>query len=63
MRRFDGAVNWAEMDTYTRKLSHLVMKLNLQSINMTSSYLHAAVSKERAALLKLFNRSHESNIE
>ena len=29
---------------------------------MTSSYLHAAVSKERAAVLKLFNRSHKSNI-
>ena len=28
--------------------------------NITSSYLHVAVSKKRAAVLKLFNRSHKS---
>ena len=30
MRRFDGAVNWPEMHTYTRKLLHL--KFNVQFI-------------------------------
>ena len=29
---------------------------------MTSSYLHVAVSKKRAAVLKMFNRSHKSKI-
>ena len=28
--------------------------------NITSSYLHVAVSKKRAAVLKLFNGSHKS---
>ena len=28
--------------------------------NLTSSYLHVAVSKKRAAVLKLFNGSHKS---
>ena len=30
--------------------------------NMTSSYLYVAVSKKRAAVLKLFNRLHKSKI-
>ena len=30
--------------------------------NITSSYLHVAVSKKRAAVLKMFNRSHKSKI-
>ena len=58
MRRFDGAVNWPEMHTYTRKFLHF--KFNVQFFNITSSYLHVAVSKKRAAVLKLFNGSHKS---
>ena len=30
--------------------------------NMTSSYLYVAVSKKRAPVLKMFNRSHKSKI-
>ena len=47
MRRFDGAVNWPEM-------------YNL--FNMISPYLHVAVSKKRAAVLNLLNRSQKRNI-
>ena len=49
--------------TYTRKLSHLIMNGSIYNLfNITSSYLHVAVSKERAAVLKLLNRSNKSNI-
>ena len=58
MRRFDGAVNWPEMHTYTRKFLHSSSMYNL--FNITSSYLHVAVSKKRAAVMKLFNGSHKS---
>ena len=38
------------MHTYTRKLLHLKFIYNF--FNITSSYLHVAVSKKRAAILK-----------
>ena len=58
MRRFDVAVNWPEIHAnYTRRLLHL--KFNIRFISIASSYLHVAVWKKRAAVLKLFNRSQK----
>ena len=58
MRRFDGAVNWPEMHTYTRKLSYL--KFNLQFIQHNIFLPSCYGIKKRAAVRKLFNRSHKS---
>ena len=48
MRRFDGAVNWPGMDTYTRKLFHLVMKLNLQSTRLALGWTRTSSTRCRS---------------
>ena len=59
IRRLHGAVNCPEMHTHTHVNVYIWSSIyNL--FNIKSSYLHIAVSKERAAVLKLFNRSHKS---
>ena len=41
---------------------HCISSSMYNLFNITSSYLHVAISKKRAALLKIFNRSHKSKI-
>ena len=55
MRRFDGAVNWPKIHMQTLAFE-VQSQYNL--FNRTASYLYVAVSKKRAAVLKLCNRSH-----
>ena len=50
-----------------RKCTHThanscISRLNYNLFSIISSYLHLAVSKKRAAVLKLFNGSHKSKI-
>ena len=59
MCRFDGAYNWPEMRTYTRKLLHLKFNLKFieHNIFLTSC---CCFKKNRTAVLKFFNRWHKT---
>ena len=58
MRRTDGGVNWPEM--HNAHANSCIWSSIYSLLNTTSSYLYVAVSKKRAAVLKVFNRSHKS---
>ena len=58
MRRFDGAVNWPEkIHIHTQTQLCRIWSSMYNLFNITSSYLYVAVSKKRAAVLKLLHLS------
>ena len=64
--KFESCIKWADstVPLIGRKCTHthVTCRKRYNLLNIPFSYLHVAVSKERAAVLKLFNRSHKSNI-